>query len=152
MGRRSFGPHTVSRDHKRLYRLWHNMLSRCNKSGHRHYKHYGGRGIGVCPEWSESPVQFCAWALENGYADNLTLDRIDPNAGYTPTNCRWIPMEEQSGNRQNRQMYTAWGENKSASDWLKDQRCVIKDRRLIRSRVFYRGWIPEEAMTRPVTV
>lgn len=84
----------------RIYRIWKGMVSRCNCKGQSSYKHYGGRGISVCSEWLNY-IPFDKWASENGYSDNLTIDRIDVNGNYEPSNCRWIPMEDQAKNKRN---------------------------------------------------
>ena len=82
-----------------LYSKWRNMLKRCNAPSYIGYKHYGGRGISICPEWQNSFVSFAKWAEISGYADNLTLDRIDNNGDYTPANCKWSTMQEQAVNK-----------------------------------------------------
>ena len=66
-----------------------------------YFERYGGRGISVCEEWINNFGKFRDWALSNGYQDNLSLDRIDPNGGYCPDNCRWVSMEIQANNRTN---------------------------------------------------
>ena len=83
----------------RLYRTWQNMLQRCYNPGSASYKYYGGRGIAVCIQWRESYSSFKKWALANGYAENLSIDRIDSNKGYCPENCRWATPTEQVANR-----------------------------------------------------
>lgn len=79
----------------RLWRIWRNMKTRCYNVNIRQYKNYGGRGISVCHEWHEY-IPFRTWALANGYADNLTIDRIENNGNYCPDNCQFITRSENS--------------------------------------------------------
>lgn len=83
----------------RLYTIWSNMKGRCYNPNRTRFEHYGGRGITVCEEWRNDYSVFAKWARENGYKDDLTIDRIDVNGNYEPDNCRWIPLSEQSANR-----------------------------------------------------
>ena len=83
----------------RLYNSWHSMKQRCKNKANNRYHLYGGRGIKVCSEWDKSFDKFKEWALSNGYSENLTIDRIDPNGDYCPENCRWIPPQKQSATR-----------------------------------------------------
>ncbi len=80
----------------RLYKILIGMRTRCANPNDSHYRYYGGKGIKVCDAWSgENGVSnFCEWALQNGYADNLTIDRINPEGNYEPDNCRWITASE----------------------------------------------------------
>lgn len=73
----------------RLYNIWKNMRQRCNNPNANGYKTYGGRGIKVCEEWDEFP-NFQKWALNNGYKENLDIDRIDNDKNYSPDNCQWV--------------------------------------------------------------
>lgn len=83
----------------RIHRIWRNMLTRTTNKNVSSYKDYGGRGIKVCPRWENDFVAFREWAFNNGYDDNLTIDRIDNDRGYFPDNCRWSTRKEQSQNR-----------------------------------------------------
>lgn len=82
----------------RLHRIWKAMRSRCNNPSYPGFTDYGGRGIKICPEWSNFSV-FREWAVARGYADHLSIDRIDNDSGYSPENCRWATAETQSQNR-----------------------------------------------------
>jgi len=79
----------------RLYKTWQNMLDRCKNKNYQFYYRYGGRGITICDEW-EDYITFKTWALENGYNDNLTIDRIDNDGNYEPNNCQWLTNRENS--------------------------------------------------------
>lgn len=83
----------------RVYRIWQAMKSRCGNSNVPCYSYYGGRGIKVCDEWLNSFESFYEWSMVNGYAADLTIDRIDVNGNYEPSNCRWVTMAEQNKNK-----------------------------------------------------
>lgn len=78
----------------RLYRIWQQMKQRCYNRNSTAYHYYGEKGISVCEEWKSDFYSFYKWAMNNGYSDNLTIDRIDSFEDYTPFNCQWITQEE----------------------------------------------------------
>lgn len=83
----------------RIYRIWIGMKSRCRNPNDTGYGWYGGRGIDICDEWWSDFQAFYDWAMDNGYSDELTIDRIDYNGDYTPYNCRWVTMDVQHQNQ-----------------------------------------------------
>ncbi|OBG93885.1 hypothetical protein A9X05_09150 [Mycobacterium sp. E3298] len=89
--------------HTRLYKIYKGMKKRCYSENAQNYKHYGGRGIILSSDWlgDEGFTNFKDWSLENGYTDELTIERIDVNGNYEPNNCCWIPKKEQFRNKTN---------------------------------------------------
>lgn len=86
----------------RLYVIWRSMKGRIKYPSTNSYERYGGRGIRVCEEWENDFSKFSDWALSHGYSEDLTLDRIDPDGDYEPSNCRWATWSEQARNRSKR--------------------------------------------------
>ena len=92
------------------------MKQRCYNANHMYYKYYGGRGIAICEAWKEDFDTFAQWALENGYSDELSIDRIDNDKGYSPDNCRWIYYKDQAKNRRTNHRVIVNGEEMNASE------------------------------------
>ena len=129
----------------RLFWVWHGMMERCSNKKSLSYKHYGGKGIQVCDEWKDSTA-FIKWALENGYKDNLTIDRIDSNKNYEPDNCRWVGWKVQANNTSRNHYLTINGETKTLAQWSEFYGVPYK---YVHKRVSL-GWTYEEAVSRPV--
>lgn len=108
---------THGQSYTRLYTIWIGMKQRCFYKKHKHFKRYGGRGITVCDEWKDSFESFYKWAMENGYSDELTIDRIDVNGNYCPENCRWATYKEQNNNTSSSHFLTYNGETKTVAEW-----------------------------------
>ena len=131
----------------RLYSIYTAMKTRTTNTNTPGYKNYGGRGIQLCGEWQESFEAFYEWAIKNGYADNLSIDRIDVNGNYEPNNCRWSTPKEQANNTTRTVYLTYKGQTKTLQEWAKE--IGIKDSTLY-ARVCVYGWDDEKAITTPV--
>ena len=103
----------------RLYYIWTTMKARCNNPKSQKYKNYGLRGIRVCDEWLNDFKVFYDWAMQNGYKDNLSIDRIDVNGNYEPNNCRWATNIQQSNNRTNNYLITYNNETHTIAEWAR---------------------------------
>lgn len=130
---------------KRIRNILSGMKYRCNNPHCRYYKDYGGRGIKVCEEWNSSEA-FIEWSLSHGYKDNLSIDRIDNDKGYSPDNCRWTTQEVQHNNTSRSHKVTAFGKTMTLTEWAKQ---VGMDRKTLRLRLA-NGMTPEEAVTHPI--
>lgn len=103
----------------RIYNIWKGMKERCYTVTATKYKNYGAKGIKVCSEWEHDAKAFFDWAMENGYADNLTIDRIDICGDYSPDNCRWVDLTAQANNRTNNVLISHNGEMISLSEFCR---------------------------------
>ncbi|WP_195245019.1 hypothetical protein [Clostridium celatum] len=131
----------------RLNKEYRGLKQRCYNSKNSRYKYYGGKNIKICDEWlgKDGFINFMNWSLENGYNDELTLDRIDVDSDYSPDNCRWVTMRIQCNNRTTSHFETFNGETKTVAEWA--------DKVGIKASIIYkrlkRGWSIEKALTTP---
>lgn len=108
------------RSRRRLRNIWRQMKNRCLNPKYRAYARYGGRGITVCQQWLDPETgfaAFAAWAQQNGYREDLSIDRRDNNGGYSPENCRWATAREQAQNRCTNQYETVAGQTICRAGW-----------------------------------
>lgn len=129
----------------RLYKIWASMYRRCYNTKDTRYKDYGNRGITVSDEWLHNFPAFYKWAMDNGYNDSLTIDRIDVKGNYEPSNCRWADMKTQSNNRTNNHLVDYKGTLKTVAQLSEEFNIPYK-------RLWKRlksGWAIEKALTTP---
>ena len=137
---------THGKSHTRLYRTWKNMKQRCYNPNNTYYHRYGGRGITICAEWKQDFKAFYDWAMSNGYTDELTIDRIDVNGNYEPSNCRWVTKEIQNKNTRRNINITYKGETHNVREWssiLNININTLYDR-------LRRGWSGEKTLSTPI--
>lgn len=103
----------------RIGRIFRDMKQRCYNKNGKDYRWYGAKEIKVCDEWLNNPKSFEEWALNNGYADELTIDRIDENKDYSPDNCRWITNIQNSKYKSTTFIINVDGEIHTGKDWSK---------------------------------
>ena len=129
---------------KRLREIWRSMKKRCYNPNCKDFAHYGRHGIRVCQEWQDFEP-FKEWALQHGYDDTKTLDRMNNNVGYSPTNCRWISRRHQAYNRTTNVFYTVNGHTRTLKEW--SEIYGIPDDVIIHR--INEGWDVEKAITTP---
>ncbi len=138
--------HGVSKNHPGIYSAWKHMMDRCYNERHKHYLNYGGRGISVCERWKNVAL-FCE-DVKTGYEPGLTLDRIDSNGMYEPSNCRWATRRQQQNNRR----VTVWVETPNGRmSAMEASREYGINYGTLKGRL-EDGWSHEEAISRPVGI
>ena len=138
--------HNGKKEYPRLYRIWKGMKCRCYSPKGQNNSYYGGRGITICPEWEKDFTSFRDWALNNGYSEELTLDRIDVNGNYCPENCRWASLEQQSRNKRDTVLLELNGEVRPLIEWSEIYNINYHT---LYNRVTNQGMSLEEAISKP---
>lgn len=129
----------------RIYRIWSNMKRRCFNPNAEHYNRYGGRGITVCDEWKNDFMSFYNWSMENGYQEDLTIDRIDNDGNYEPLNCRWATNKEQENNRGSFNINVTYkGKTQTLMQWSEEIGIPFPT---LRYRIVDSNWPIEDAFT-----
>lgn len=136
--------HNLSKS--RIYRIYQHIKHRCYLVGDVDYKNYGARGIKICEEWKNDFKAFYDWAMLNGYADNLTIDRIDVNGNYEPSNCRWVTKEIQNKNTRRNINITYNGKTHNVREWSK----IIGISAFTLYDRLNRGWSVEKTLATPL--
>lgn len=131
----------------RVYRIWTGMKCRCFTKSSFPYKQYGAKGTTMCDEWRNDFMAFYNWAMNNGYSDELTIDRIDSKGNYEPSNCRWATYKEQANNTSTNLRFTYNGEEHTIHEWAD---IVGINAMALRYRIVYAKWPLEKALTIPV--
>ena len=131
--------------HTRLHNEWTGIKQRCFNVKNQAYKNYGGRGITMCDEWKDNFFVFYEWAMNNGYQDDLTIDRIDNNGNYEPSNCRWTDRITQANNTRVNRRIEYKGETRTLKEWARIKNIGYGK---LQAR-FIRGWTTEKALETP---
>lgn len=128
-----------------VYNVWQAIKTRCYNKNSKSYNDYGGRGIKMCREWVNDPKAFCDWALNNGWAKGLDIDRVNNNEGYSPENCRFSNRKVGNNNKRNNTILTIDGVSGGMDYWSEISgvsKKLIHDRRK-------RGWDVKKAVFTP---
>lgn len=130
---------------ERLYETWKNMKRRCYDTANKRYANYGGKGIRVCDAWLHDYSAFRSWALSHGYADNLSIDRVNNDGNYEPSNCRWATAKEQENNMSRNHILTYNGISHTISEWAD----LLGFTYSTLSHRVQRGWSVEQLLNTP---
>jgi hypothetical protein len=130
----------------RLYRIWRGMRNRVLSPTNREYPRYGGRGISLAPEWNDYST-FREWALKHGYHNNLSIDRIDNDGDYCPSNCRWADRVTQQRNKASTRFLTYRGKTAPMAEHADDAGLKYL---VVQQRIDLLGWSTEDALEKPL--
>ena len=122
------------------------MKTRCFNSKSKMFEGYGARGISICDEWKDNFQAFYDWSMSHGYSDDLTIDRIDNDGNYEPSNCRWVTIKEQNNNRRSNHVVEIGDDRKTLQEWCEEYNIsyqTVQDR-------LKRGWNEIDAIIIPV--
>lgn len=131
--------------HTRLYNIYCGIIQRCENKNSEYYYRYGQRGIKMCEEWRNDFELFYNWAINNGYKESLSIDRINNNKDYCPDNCRWATRVEQANNTSRSHFIEFNGEKKTIAEWEKETGITGLSYRI------NAGWDIELALTTPTS-
>lgn len=137
---------THGKSNTKLFNVWQHMRGRCYNKNNKSYIYYGGRGIKICDEWRNNFLNFYNWAINNGYEEKLTIDRINVNGNYEPLNCRWADVTTQANNKTNTRYYELDGEKYTLTELSNKYN---KSRNLIQNRLRL-GWPLKKALNQEV--
>lgn len=142
-GRMKHGKHK-----DRIYFAYGSMIQRCTNESNPEYRNYGARGITICDEWlgEYGFEKFYDWAIRSGYSENLTIDRINVNGNYEPSNCRWTDILRQQNNKRNNHYISFNGKTQSMADWARE---IGISYSALSARINTYKWTLERALTEP---
>lgn len=135
--------------HTKLYEVWKTMKQRCFNPNNKHFNKWGGRGITVCVEWKNNFQSFYEWSMNNGYKEGLSIDRINNNGNYEPSNCRWADKIVQCNNTRQNKLFEINGVKKTIHQWSLEYDISVN---LVRQRIYVRKWDLLKALTTPPRV
>ena len=129
----------------KIYGVWHGIKQRCFDENRPEYERYGGRGITMFADWLDFE-NFYKWAINSGYKEGLSIDRIDNNGNYEPSNCRWVTRKEQQNNTRYNHYIEINGVSKTITEWAKENNIRV-DTFWLRVK---KGWVGEKLLTPPM--
>jgi hypothetical protein len=130
----------------RLFNIWRGMKARCYNKNNKDYIRYGGRNIKIYQEWKQDFKVFYYWSINNGYQDNLQINRIDNDDDYKPNNCNWVTSKENSNNKRNSKLITYNNRTQTLSQWAEE----LNINRTTLSERFRHGWPVDKVLGKSI--